>query len=119
MNTLLKILIVSSSLSLASAVSLPAYAEDAPASPTSVEAAKTPADHEALAQQYEADAKANLAKAAEHKRMASGYKNLGGKGGAQHFTGPCDKLVKAYQDAAAQSADLAKLHHQFAEQLKK
>ncbi|MBI4692749.1 MAG: hypothetical protein HY749_01865 [Gammaproteobacteria bacterium] len=118
MNTLLKIALVSSSLILASAASFPVYSADMPLE-QSISAAKTPADHEALAQRYEAEAKANQAKAAEHKQMASGYKNLGGKGGAEGFVSHCDKLANAYAEAAKQDEELAKLHRQFSTQLEK
>ena len=80
--------------------------------------AKTPADHEALAQRYESEAKELAAKAAEHKRMATSYRTMGGRTNVG-YVAHCEKLSAAYDAAAREDSELAKLHHQFAAQLQK
>jgi len=80
-----------------------------------IENAKTKADHEAIANLYEDDAKANQAKAEEHKRKERSYKIMSqGKGGVAGFVAHCKKLVTQYEELAKEDQELAKLHRQFA-----
>lgn len=80
-----------------------------------IAAARTPAEHEAIAKAYEADAVAADAKAQEHETMARTYRSAGGQKSytnlmAQH----CQRLVKDYTAAAADYRALAAEHRSMA-----
>jgi hypothetical protein len=80
--------------------------------------AKTRADHEAIARQYEDAAKSHQAKAEEHKKMEAAYRIMSqDKSKLAGFMAHCKKLVTQYGELAKEDLKLAKLHHQFAEQL--
>jgi hypothetical protein len=67
-------------------------------------AAKTPADHEALAAYFTGKAKEAKANVDKHKRMSSLF---GGKGKTS-WEAHCRSLIKTYQDQADDYAALAK-----------
>lgn len=78
-----------------------------PAKPTDalVIGAKTAADHEALAAQYDKDAAEAKAKAAEHRKMGEAYKGqpavTGGKvAGVSSMPQHCESLTKSYDEQA-------------------
>lgn len=79
-----------------------------------VAAAQTKADHEKLAADFEAQAKAAEAKAADHQAMAEAYKKIdptlmkGLSGGSQAMVRHCEALAKSYKEQAEQYAALAK-----------
>ncbi|MCM2312428.1 MAG: hypothetical protein NDI84_13595 [Steroidobacteraceae bacterium] len=81
-----------------------------------IAAAKTPADHEAIAQSYDAEATAADAKAKAHEGMSRTYKTGGGapKAGSTTMTRHCDRLMKAYTTAAVEYRALAAEHRKLA-----
>ncbi len=77
-------------------------------------------DHEALATQYESEARSLLQMAEQHKAMARAYETLAAgstKGGAAAFVEHCRRLVAKYEEAAAEYTQLAMLHHQLAAEM--
>jgi hypothetical protein len=74
-----------------------------------IAAAKTPADHEAIAAQYDAEAKAADEMAASHESMAKAYKAANLKG-TQSMASHCSRLVTQYQTAAKEYRALATEH---------
>ena len=84
-----------------------------------ISSAKSAADHEALAAEYESEAKTAKAKAAEHRKMAESYKRLGGGLiGKQHLDEHCERLAKSYDRAAMEYEMLAKAHRGMAKSAK-
>lgn len=79
-------------------------------------AAKTPADHEAIAKAYDADAAAAEEKARAHAVMARMYRSGGGapKASSAAMVGHCDRLVKDYSAAAVEYRGLAAEHRKLA-----
>jgi hypothetical protein len=82
-----------------------------------IQAAKTPADHQAIADYYQHQADAAKAKAAEHTKMAQQYKT-GAFGLKTHFHEHCETLAKLYQSEAKEYAALAEAHRQMAAKAK-
>ncbi len=72
--------------------------------PAAISAAKTPADHQALADQYLALAAEATQHAKHHEAMGAQYRSDKTKTMADH----CQKLVQSYKDQAAQYEALAK-----------
>jgi hypothetical protein len=104
-------------LALGFVTPLPAAAEVTEAQIT---AARTPADHEAIAKAYEADAVTADAKAKEHEAMARTYRSTGGpKSNTKSMVRHCDRLVKNYTDAAADYRALAAEHRSMAKDIAK
>jgi hypothetical protein len=118
--TFLSYFLVFSSLTLG--VSTRALALDAADLPAAIENAKTPADHEAIAAYYDAEAKAASAAVEQHRAMATAYakpvKPAGGKGTRlsvyRTMPGHCDDLVKDYKAAAHQYEKMAAEHRKIA-----
>jgi hypothetical protein len=76
-----------------------------------IAAAKTPADHEAIAKAYDADAASAEAKAREHEAMAKTYRSAGGqKAYTNSMVRHCERLVKDYKEAATDYRALAAEH---------
>lgn len=90
-----------------SAPAVPVFAADADLS-AKVTAAKSAADHEALAESYAAEAKEAEARAAAHDKMAASYKGLG-KTGAMHET-HCAAIAKRERENAKDLNALADAH---------
>ncbi len=89
-----------------------AVADEASSSPMvqKILGAKTKADAEALAAQYEQEAKDLQAKAEEHREMAKAYKTgYFGPGGKFDMARHCSLLAKKYEEAAKEDLELAKL----------
>lgn len=86
-----------------------------------IASAKTPADHEAIAQSYDADAAAAQAEASKHEAMARAYQSAGGpkKSGPNSMERHCDRLAKSYTDAAADYRALAAEHRSMAQDVAK
>ena len=80
--------------------------------------AKTKADHEALAAQFEQEAKALQAQADEHKAMAKAYSQNPALEAKRGLVTHCNRLAEKYAEAAKEDIALAKLHHQLAEKAK-
>ena len=96
-----------------------ARAEHSMGMPDMISAAKTAADHDKLAAEYDQEAKAARAKAEEHKMMADAYRKAGGPLIAKlHFDQHCDALVKSYTAMAAEFEDLAKAEREAAKEMK-
>ena len=77
-----------------------------------IEAASTPADHEAIARSYEEEAVQLERKAQAHEAMAKVYRSGGGtpKGHAPSMVSHCEKLVAQYRGAAQEARALAAEH---------
>ena len=110
---------------LAFGLSLSGYAVSANLAPSSsmeqnILAAKSKADHEALAAQYENEAKELQAKAQAHKEMGKAYEKAGyfGPGGKFDTVRHCNNLAQKYEDAAKENFALAKMHRSLAEKAK-
>jgi hypothetical protein len=76
-----------------------------------IEAARTPADHEAIARGYEEEATSLERKAAAHEAMARIYRGGGApKAHAPNMTSHCERLVAQYRGAATAARALAAEH---------
>jgi hypothetical protein len=85
----------------------------------SLAAAKTAADHEALAAYYQGKASKALDQAKAHEKMEKTYERWGsGKEQAQHSV-HCKGLIKSYENLAASYQQLAKDHLEIAKGLAK
>jgi hypothetical protein len=92
-----------------------AQAGDAVVTPAQIAAAKTPADHEAIAVAYEQEATSLETKAKEHDAMAKAYSSGGSsKTGSASMHAHCAKLAKQYTEAAKENRELAKEHRSMA-----
>ena len=88
------------------------YAADAGVTSAQIEAAKTPADHEAIAASFEQEAVRLEALAKEHDKMAKTYQGTSSKRGiaSASMHAHCANLAKKYREAAQENRDLAKEH---------
>lgn len=76
--------------------------------------AKTPAEHQRIADYYQVQAKDYLAQADEHQGMIAAYKaNPSTKHQASAVT-HCENFVASFKEMAAKSQEMAKLHQQMA-----
>jgi hypothetical protein len=87
-----------------------------------VQAAKTAADHEALAKSYDAQAADAAKSAAEHRKMAEAYKGAAatssGKGaGISAMPGHCESLAKGFDAEAEHYKSMAQTHRDIAKSL--
>ena len=83
---------------------------------TLIATAKTPAEHQRIAQYYQAKAQDYLAQAKEHEQMLAAYNanpSIGGKSRAA-FINHCEYFVKSFKELAVKSQELATLHDQMA-----
>ena len=85
-----------------------------------IAAAKTPADHEAIAAYYDGEAKEAQAKADEHKKMEKAYSmsGIGNQATKTHFHQHCETLIRAYESEAKEYTALAAAHRQMAKTAK-
>src|SRR5262245_48519941 len=88
-----------------------------------ISSAKTAADHEALAAQYDKDAADAKAKASEHLKMGAAYKGqpavTGGKvAAASGMPEHCEKLVKSFEDQAQMYTAMATAERELAKAAK-
>lgn len=77
-----------------------------------VQGAKTPADHTALAQQYEMMAASATESAATHRKMGEAYKGMpavsGGKAaGVSAMPQHCEAIAKSFDEQAKMYKDMA------------
>jgi hypothetical protein len=79
-----------------------------------IAAAKTPADHEALAKAYESEAKALEKMAARHKDLGQTYGQPGGKPWQPAMAKHCDSVSSDLEAAAKEERTLAEEHHKMA-----
>lgn len=77
-----------------------------------IEAAKTPADHEAIAAAFDQEAGRLDVLAKEHEKMADTYRITSSKRGmaSASMHAHCANLAKRYQEAAQENRALAKEH---------
>ncbi len=89
-----------------------------PAIQQQIEAARTPADHEALAAYYVKEAGSARAKVAEHRAMGKAYTASppGGRGGS--WAAHCNATVASYEEIASRYDAMAAEHRQMAGQAK-
>jgi hypothetical protein len=88
-------------------------ANEDPVSAAQIEAAKTPADHEAIAAAYDREAARFDELAAKHVSMAKAYRTAAAtnKGmRAAPMKMHCDKLVETYKTAAEENRQMAAEH---------
>lgn len=84
---------------------------------TLIATAKTPAEHERIAQFYEARAQDFRAQANEHEAMVAAYKansSLSNDKNRASTIGHCEYFVQTFKEMAAKSHELAQLHEQMA-----
>lgn len=94
--------------------SMPSFAADA-VTDAQIAAARTPADHEAIARAYDSEAVAAEAKASAHEHMAKTYRTGGTpKGNSIAMTGHCERLASSYRAAATEYRALAAEHRKLA-----
>jgi len=84
-----------------------------------IEAARTPADYEALATYYDQQATAARGISAEHRKMAKSYQGMvaGGRGGAS-MPAHCNAIAGKNDGLAADYAAMAAAYRQLAKQAK-
>lgn len=89
-----------------------------PAIQQQIEAARTPADHEALAAYYVKEAGAARAKAVDHRAMGKAYTAAppGGRGGS--WAAHCNATAASYEEIASRYDAMAAEHRQMAGQAK-
>ena len=98
---------------------MPARAADCSDLETKIAAAKTAADHEAIAACYDDMAKEAQAKATEHKKMGAAYRKAGGPVlGKFALPQHCDHFTKTFTDEAKSYEEMAKAHRQMAKSAK-
>lgn len=84
-----------------------------------ISSAKTAADHEAIAAEYERAAAAAKAESEKHKEMGTAYEKFGGALiGKQHVDMHCESLAKLYAKVAKENDALAKSHLEMAKEAK-
>jgi hypothetical protein len=85
-----------------------------------IAAAKTAADHDALAACYDEMAKDAQAKVAEHKKMAQAYGmgSIGNQATKTHFHQHCEALIRSYEAEAKEYTALAAAHRDMAKKAK-
>ena len=83
-----------------------------------IEKAKTPADHEAIAKSYDAEAKALQEKAEIHKNQAKHYGTAtytkAGPVGSAAMESHCKKIAASYEAAAKDAEAMAAAHRAMA-----
>ena len=77
--------------------------------------AKTPADHQAIADAYAKEAEQLQAQAMAHRHMDSRYNEPGYLSSKLGFPRHCRALTQSYEAAAKDADALAKAHHEMAE----
>lgn len=108
-------------------VSVPAGAKDKPLSKSEVKAliatAETKAEHERIAQYFDAEATKYQAEATEHADLAGVYEKRGAPSpkfpGSMQTFNHCDSLSKSLQKAADDARAIAAEHRQMANEAKK
>lgn len=105
------------------ALALVGIARAAEPSPDAISGAKTPADHEAIAEAYESEAKELSAKASSHQEMGKRYARTPIYQKMPHanvgMETHCDKLVSSLEESAAQAKALAASHRELAKEASK
>ena len=82
-----------------------------------IAAAKTAADHEAIAAYFDKQAAAAKAKASMHEEMGASYKKVGGSLIEKlHLDDHCDKIKASYEAIAKENSALAEAHRAMAKE---
>ena len=106
----------------AAALALPtiqARAADCSGLDAKIGAAKTAADHEAIASCYDDLSKDAQAKADQHKAMGAAYRKEGGHAvGKLGLPQHCDQFTRTFTNEAKMYGDMAKAHRQMAKNAK-
>ncbi len=79
--------------------------------------AKTPTEHQRVAEYYHAKAKDYLAQAKEHEELLAAYKanpSLSTEKNRASTIGHCEYFVQTFKDMAANTQELADMHEQMA-----
>lgn len=102
---------------LVSGVQMNAYSMDMG---QAVHDAKTPANHEAMAKFYDKAAKEMQAKVQEHQKMYEQYQAESQYYGRQglDMASMCQGLIRAYEQAAKENANMAASHRKMAAEAK-
>ena len=104
---------------LAVALASPAFAAECDGLDAKIGAAKTAADHEAIAACYDGFAKDAQAKADEHKAMGAAYrKSAGAPVGKLGLPQHCDYFTTTFQAEAKNYGEMASAHRQMAKNAK-
>ena len=118
LNSLSLSIVLGLSLTAASAATLPkAEKLNKQQHKSLIASAKTPAEHERIAQYYEAKAQNDLAQANEHAQMASQFKQNAVTSSPKWSTGTvnhCEYLAQSFTEDAAKMQALAQEHEQMA-----
>lgn len=95
-------------------LSTPTFATDV-VTEEQIASARTPADHQAIAKAYEAEATVAESTAQGHDKMAQTYK-IGGapKGSSAPMASHCERLAESYRAAATEYRALASEHRKLA-----
>ena len=83
-----------------------------------ITAAKTPADHEAIAAYYDQEAQAAHKKHEEHLKLKASYEKIPHLASKTGLPWHCDTIATNYQKTAKEYEELAKLHRQMAKSAK-
>ena len=81
--------------------------------------AKTPAEHQRIAQYFQAKALDYLSQAKEHEQMIAAYKantSISTEKNRASTIGHCEYFVQTFKDLAAKSQELAKMHEEMAKE---
>lgn len=84
---------------------------------TLIATAKTPAEHQRIANYYQVQAQDYRAQAQEHEGMVAAYKansSLSTDKNRTSTIGHCEYFVKTFKDMAVESQELARLHEEMA-----
>jgi hypothetical protein len=127
-NGILKTAVFALTLAVAGLVSVPAGAKDAPLKKAELNSlisnAETKADHERIAQYFEAEAARYEAEAKDHGELAPFYKKSPDPALTKHVGSPrafehCDALSKSLQKSAEEARNLAAEHRGMGHEAKK
>ena len=127
-NGILNTAVFAVTLALAGFVSLPAGAKDKPLTKVELKSllanAETKADHERIAQYFDAEAARYEAEAKEHAELAPFYKKSPDPALSKHVGSPrafehCDALSRSLQKSAEEARNLAAEHRGMAHEAKK
>lgn len=120
--------VVALTLAMAGLVAVPAGAKDAPLKKAELKSlisnAETKADHERIAQYFDAEALRYEAEAKDHAELAPFYKRSPDPALAKHVGSPrafehCDALSKNLQKSAEEARNIAAEHRGMAHEAKK
>lgn len=111
MNTLNRML--AGGIAALALIGAAAAASDDVVTQAQIEAASTPAQHEAIARTYDQQAASAESRAEGHAKMADTYRYYG-KGPRPKMARHCERLARTYRTAAEEYRMLAKEHREMA-----